>query len=220
MKIIGIVGRCGISYTNRNTIEVYENYRLAVIKNNAACILILPPQKCEYYEQKPNELEKLTDYEKEILDAQLKLCDGIIMPGGNKRFEYDNYICKYCEENDIPVLGICMGMQIMCNYKNDNKNIEIPNHYSTCLYKHEIKLDKTSLFFQILKCEQIKVNSFHHYRVQNSGTLKSVAYCDDIIEAVEDDTKKFFIGVQYHPERNLDNDIYSQSLFEYFINKC
>lgn len=47
--------------------------------------------------------------------------------------------------------------------------------------------------------------------------LDCVAYSEDgIIEAIEDKTKRFFIGVQWHPE-SLINDEYSNKLFDYFI---
>ena len=44
-----------------------------------------------------------------------------------------------------------------------------------------------------------------------------VAYSEDgIIEALEDKTKKFFIGVQWHPE-SLLSDKYSIRLFDAFV---
>lgn len=47
--------------------------------------------------------------------------------------------------------------------------------------------------------------------------LSQVAYSEDgIIEAIEDKNKRFFIGVQWHPE-SLMEDRYSDKLFSYFI---
>ena len=47
--------------------------------------------------------------------------------------------------------------------------------------------------------------------------LDCVAYSEDnILEAVEDKNKKFFLGIQWHPESLLE-DIYSKRLFDYFI---
>lgn len=49
--------------------------------------------------------------------------------------------------------------------------------------------------------------------------LDIVAYSEDeIIEAIEDKKKKFFIGVQWHPE-SLTYDEYSNKLFDFFIKK-
>lgn len=219
--IIGIVGRCGLSQFNKTSIEVFDNFRIATIKSGGNPILILPPQTIEYYNLSPKETPKLTDKEKQILDEQLKLCHGIIMPSGTKRFEYDNYICDYCNKNKIPLLGICMGMQIMCNYDNENINIKIEDnsHYSTDLYKHDVKIDKSSKLYQILNEESIQVNSWHHYCVSNSGSYKIAAKNNDIIEAVEKEGN-FNIGFQWHPEKNIDNDINSQKIFKAFIDSA
>ena len=49
--------------------------------------------------------------------------------------------------------------------------------------------------------------------------LDCVAYSEDnILEAIEDKNKKFFLGIQWHPESLLE-DIYSKRLFDYFIEK-
>lgn len=41
-------------------------------------------------------------------------CDGVVVPGGfgNRGIEGKIETCKYCRENNIPYLGICLGMQI------------------------------------------------------------------------------------------------------------
>lgn len=217
MSIIGIVGRCGKSIYGKKSIEVFETYRNTVIKSGGIPIMLLPPQQCEYFEI--NELNSLTDEEKLILEKQINLCDGIIMPGGTRTFEYDKYICKYCNEHNIPLLGICMGMQVMCNYNNDNKNIliEDDSHYSLNDYTHYVNIDKNSKLYKILNEEKILVNSFHHYKVSNSGNYKISAKSNDIIEAVELDNK-FNIGLQWHPEKSFDTDINSQKIFKEFIN--
>lgn len=218
-SIIGIVGRTGIHTLDRTSIQALDAYRRAVIKSGSVPITILPPQDVDYYNSIPSELNKLSDEEKEILDTQLKLCDGIIMPGGTKRFEYDNYICDYCNKKNIPLLGICMGMQVMCNYSNDNVNIKIEDdsHYSLDEYKHKVKIDKDSKLFEILNEEEILVNSLHHYKVKNSGDYEIVATNKDIIEAVEKRDNKFNIGLQWHPEKNYDIDLNSQKIFNAFI---
>ena len=57
------------------------------------------------------------------------------------------------------------------------------------------------------------MNSRHYYAVKNTD-LEKCAY-SNVIEAVSDDKKKFFIGVQWHPE-NLD-DVNSYKLFKAFF---
>ena len=152
-----------------------------------------------------------------MLVQQINLCDGIIMPGGEVSYYYDKYICEYCNKIDKPLLGICMGMQIMCNYDNDNKNIKIEDGIDRNEpFNHNINIDKNSILYNILNEENIIVNSYHSYKVSSSGSYRVSARNNDVIEAVEKDGK-FNIGVQWHPEKDLE-DINNQKLFKKFID--
>ena len=70
----------------------------------------------------------LNENYKEIIDV----CDGIIFEGGDNFEEYDFKALKYLYDKDIPVLGICLGMQAM-GVLFDGKLVDI---------KKEHKLDK------------------------------------------------------------------------------
>lgn len=211
--IIGIIGRNDMSYLNKSTICVFDNYRKAVINSGGNPILILPPQQVDYYNLSQKDIKKLSDIEKQMIIDQLNLCSGIIMPGGVKRFEYDDFICEYCNKKNIPLLGICMGMQIMCNYNNDNKNIKITEHFEVT---HKVKINKNSKLYKILNKTNINVNSLHNYKVLNSGSYKVSATCGDVIEAIEKENP-FNMGFQWHPEKNYDTDLASKKIFDAFI---
>ena len=169
--IIGIVGIDDYSIKQKSTICIFENYRKAIINYGGTPIIILPPQLIDYYKTRPKDTKKLNNDEKEILINQINLCDGIVIPGGSKRFEHHNFICDYCNKKNIPLLGICMGMQTMCNYNNDNFNIAIGNnfHNSKKNYKHLVDIKKGSRLFEILKEDKILVNSFNDSKVNNSS---------------------------------------------------
>lgn len=158
-----------------------------------------------------NEFEKV----KEIVD----FCDGIIFPGGSEMYDIDYKIIKYLYEMDKPTLGVCLGFQIMAKAFNgkDRVLIESGNHASEDEYVHNIRIEKDSLLYKIIGEEEIKVNSRHTKQVPYTE-LDCVAYSDDgILEAIEAKNKKFFMGIQWHPESLLD-DIYSKRFFDYFIN--
>ncbi len=98
------------------------------------------------------------------------------------------------------------------------KKLKNGNHNIDDEYVHEITINNTSKLYEILGKEKIKVNSRHNKCVPHTK-LDIVAYSEDgIIEAIEDKTKKFFIGVQWHPESLLEDE-YSIKLFNYFIEK-
>ena len=229
--IIGIVGRCH-NHDGVNSIEVLEFYRIATISMGATPILILPPQNTEYYTQKVSELLPLTQEEKSMLDQELDLCDGILLPGGFKTFEFDRYIVEHCIKKDKPLLGVCLGMQIMANYGNivengmpdfisEKNNPEGIKHLQeNKKYAHKVKILKESKLYSILRKEEIEVNSLHNYHVKKSPIYDIVAYSEDgLIEAVEYPKNKFNIGIQWHPERLMDDKIQNK-LFKTFIKSC
>ena len=217
--IIGIIGIDDYSIKQKGTICIFENYRKAIIKYGGIPIIILPPLLIDYYKIRPKDTDKLTKSDKDILIKQINLCDGILIPGGSKRYEHHTFICDYCNKKNIPLLGICMGMQTMCNYNNYNQNIVIENkfHNSKNNYKHLVTIDKNSKLFDILKEDKILVNSFHNYKISNSGSYEVSAFCNDVIEAVEKKEDLFNIGVQWHPEKNYEKDLNSKKIFTSFI---
>ncbi len=219
---IGILGRSEESKTEMPLISVQEKERMAVIKSGGIPFLILPPQTVEYRRSIPRELSKLTPEEKEMIDRQLEVADGILLPGGDISYEYDRYVVAKAIEKNIPLLGICMGMQVMSFYnKQPNlKKIEKESsHFNRKKkYVHQTFVDTKSKLYQILKQEKIEVNSIHHYEVQKDSQFKIAAIsADGVIEAIEYPQCRFCIGVQFHPELNIDTDVNSQKILEAFI---
>lgn len=146
----------------------------------------------------------------------LKYCDGIVLSGGENLIQNDFLLVKYLYEQNIPTLGICLGMQSMAEYFNNQIEINIDNHASQDEYVHKIKINKESLLYKILKKEEIMVNSRHHSAIPYTSMLVSARSIDNIIEAVEIPNHKFFLGVEWHPESLNDNNSYR--IFQYFID--
>ena len=190
-----------------------DDIRNSIIKSGGTPIVILPTQDMIYYN---NAEEELSEFDKEILDEQINLCDGIIMPGGYRIYYYDKYVCKIANEKHIPLFGICMGMQAMCCYDNNNRNIRVDGHKEAngnCT--HNVNILPNSKLFNIISKKEILTNSFHSYAVPNSGSYTVSAVVGDVIEAVEKKDDLFNIGIQWHPEKyNNEN---SQKLFNEFI---
>lgn len=147
----------------------------------------------------------------------IKLCDGIILSGGSKVTTNDIELVKYLYENNIPTLGICLGMQSMCFAFNNKQEIKIENHCSLEEYVHYINIKKDTLLYEILDSDRIKVNSRHNYAVINTNFKVNAISDDKIIEGIEDRSKKFFLGLEWHPESLEDDN--SFKIFNYFINK-
>lgn len=197
MKIIGIVTRKSKSYENHNIDIVYTDIVNAVKRNKAIPIGLI--------------LEE--DY-KELID----LCDGIIFQGGDDFEKYDLEALKYSYDKNIPVLGICLGMQLM-GVLFDGSMIDIDNHNNKSDYVHSVKIKRGTKLYDIFKTDIIKVNSRHKSVIENTKLNISSISSDGYIESLEDSSKKFFLGVQWHPE-SMVYDTKQNKLFDYFIKSC
>lgn len=220
--IIGVVARF-IESDGYVRVNITEDIRRRIIEFGGIPIMITPTQNINYLEVKYDDQEELTTDEKEMIIRQINLCDGIIIPGGIKINKYDRFIAEYVIDNDIPTLGICLGMQIMSNYKKEKlwneKNNSSIIHFTTDKKAHYVSIDETSKLFSIVKSKRLMVNSRHNYHILPNDYFDSVSFSDDnYIEAIEMKDKKFVIGVQWHPETLEDET--SKSLFIYFINIC
>ena len=215
--IIGVLARPYMTDNGRYVMCILENIRKAVIKSGGIPLMILPAQNMNYLNNREN---VLSDEDKEILDTQINLCDGILMPGGDRIYFYDKYVCKVANEKHLPLFGICMGMQVMCNYNNENINEKVEGHKEPKgNYLHDVNIDRNSKLFDILQKESITVNSLHGYKVPNAGEYQATAFCDsNIIEAIEKKDEVFNLGVQWHPEIHFDEN--DQKLFKNFVDAC
>ncbi len=229
--IIGIVGRPDITGNDEEVIGVYEHYRKAVIKKGGIPILLLPNQNLIYETTKPREMPKLTIDEKEDLIKVINMCDGLIMQGGSKWYEYDEFICNYAIDMDIPLLATCLGMQIMGKVDNDRNNIDdyatfendttIDHFQKGIKYVHQIKIEENTLLSLIIDELHIDVNSKHNRHIKKCNSFKVAAVASDgIIEAIEYPWKKFILGVQWHPEKMIDYDEKADKIFSKFIKEA
>ena len=181
------------------------------------------PPNFEKIQAKNDWKDNLTSKEKQDLTEQINLCNGIILQGGGFSDEYECFVAKYCYDNNIPILGICAGNNNIVRAVG-GKILRFNNkkaHKSLDKYVHKIKIDKNSNLYKIIGKDEMMVNSRHKAYTADSSILKCVAYSDDgVVEAVEDETKRFYMAVQFHPESLYKTDENMNSIFKYFINIC
>lgn len=191
--------------------------------------------------------------EEELLDDYINIIDGLLLSGGEdllpllygeNPIDKVNSICcdrDECEmalfekayEKQIPILGICRGMQLInvalggTLYQDINKQVE--NSLGHCPQEsiadqpyHRVKIDEGSNLYNIFGKKDIEVNSFHHQSLKDIGKgLKATAYSHDgIVEGVESLERDFLIGVQWHPEKLAEKYPIFKNIFKTFINTC
>ena len=207
--------------------RICDSVRYALVKNDAIVIGILPQRNSQRFSLEDEHEEIEIDKEEiKMLETTLKLCDGIILQGGISSNNYEEYIAKYCYEKDIPCMGICAGFNNMIRaLGGTTKNLEsIDIHDRPDLkYAHSCKvIDKNSRFYQIVRQEKFEVNSVHTYIADKvPDCLKVVAKSGDgQVEVIENSSKKFFIGIKYHPELLVDYDEKQNRIFEEFVYTC
>lgn len=134
------------------------------------------------------------------------------------------------ERPDRPLLCICRGMQVLNvvlggtlhehlpDLGPDGVDHRRPDRLPT---SHPASIKPDSRLAEILDATQVNVCSWHHQAIDRIGRgLDPVAWAEDgIIEAVEHAGHPFCIGVQWHPEMQLD-DPAQQRLFREFVRRC
>lgn len=225
MPVIGIP--LGYEYSKEKKPILYlgEKVRRTFQKAGAFIYPIVPVQDVNYMETKGNEFSPLTEEEKQLIDKNISVCDGIFFPGGTKFTPYDRYLLECAIEKKIPILGVCLGMQMMSCYDEEirlDQNLGGSNHNQTDDNKltHKVKIDKNSKCYQILGVEEFEVNSFHKYHVLKNHIYKTVGYSEDgFIEAIEFPSNTFNIGVQWHPEISYSFDENLKKIIDSFLQE-
>lgn len=226
--IIGVIARTDVDEDGDYLLCIYEKVRRAIIKKGGIPFLIMPIQDINYDEITPGQIPRLTEEEKQDLYSQVDLCDGIFIPGGYKWYEFDAVIYRYAFNKNMPILGLCAGMQMMARVDNDitlniiEKNTTLLNHHKRRVkYVHSVNIDENTKLFDIVKKKTIQVNSKHNFHIIKTGKFKISAYSDDgLIEGIEHPDKDFVIGLQWHPETMLAYDDSANKIFDSFIEKC
>lgn len=220
--IIGITGNYGDL-----TCKLAEGYYKSVVKAGGVPIIIPPVADTD------------------VIINTLESIDGLVLSGGG---DYDPhyageepdpklgeinaerdlpelFITRLAYNRQIPMLGICRGIQTLAmalggRVKQDITDIATLNHSQAeerSVTTHQVSIDKDSILYQLYGKGQLSVNSFHHQAVCDCGSRFRVTATstDGIIEAMESREFKSIMGVQWHPECLTDG----LPLFEWLVRE-
>ncbi len=139
------------------------------------------------------------------LDGLLAVCED--------RDGFELELARLAHERSLPCLGICRGMQVMnvalggSLYRDlyncgvtEEQHRQQPPYYGL---SHTVTIAQGSLLESVVgTAGTFEVNSMHHQGIDHvaSGLLVSARAGDRVVEAVEDPSRRFYLGVQWHPE--------------------
>ena len=179
--------------------------------------------------------------EAEIAGALLDIVDGVILAGGAdidpssygetirhqettmtepRRDRFELSVARLALERDLPLLGICRGMQLINVARGGTLRQHLPEEFAHHEHlrepgtfdqaDHDVELQPGSLVQSVAGETVHSAKSHHHQGVAKLGEGLEVtgwAVVDQLPEAIEDPTRKFALGVQWHPEADLTSRV-------------
>ncbi len=145
------------------------------------------------------------------------------------KVEFEIAVIEAAMERDLPIFGICGGMQVLNVACGGSLYQDIPSQVPNALKhsqespayaeSHSVSVTPSTMLAKILGCERLRVNSTHHQSVKDVGEGLSVcATADDgVIEGIEHSDRPFVLAVQGHPENLYARHEPSQKIFAAFL---
>jgi putative glutamine amidotransferase len=146
------------------------------------------------------------------------------------RTNFELLAAKIMLEQNKPVLGICGGEQLINVLYKGSLIQHIPDEIKNPIEHeqknprneagHSVTIQENTKLHSIISKQNIMVNSAHHQaiKVPGKGLIVNAISNDGVIEGIEDPTKTFCIGVQWHPEFFIQDS--DNKLLNAFINAC
>lgn len=160
-------------------------------------------------------------------EEKLETCGKIV----DCRDKVDTAVFDVAYKSKKPILAICRGYQLINVCLGGTLYQDVPTQFSDKVVHtegpypnmalHNIDIEEGTILYEIYGGKVGKVNSYHHQGVKElapSLTVMCHSEIDGLIEAYSSTERDFLVGVQWHPERLFDGDVWSPKLFERLIS--
>ena len=150
-----------------------------------------------------------------------------------QRDGFELHLLPLILEADKPLLAICRGVQVLnvalggtliCDIASElpqaGKHDYFPG-FKRDRVVHDVNIEPKALLAEVLGVNKVGTNSLHHQALDKVGTglVVNARTDDNLIEGVEMPSKRFVLGLQWHPEC-MPESHQMQQLFAAFINAC
>jgi putative glutamine amidotransferase len=131
-----------------------------------------------------------------------------------ERDRFELALARRALEREMPVLGVCRGMQVLNVARGGTLVQHLPDvleedhhrHTPGAFTDHEVRLEPGSLAATAAMAERIAVKSHHHQGVDELGegfVASGWSVSDGLVEAMELEGRSFVLGVLWHPEEDV-----------------
>jgi putative glutamine amidotransferase len=132
------------------------------------------------------------------------------------------------ERPSFPVLAVCRGMQVLNVALGGDLELHIPDRRGEAVVhrlppreptRHSVELDPTGALAGIYGEQRVEVCSWHHQEVGKLGRgLQPIAYAPDgVIEGLAYESHPLTVGVQWHPELQVEEEPLQRRLFDWLV---
>jgi putative glutamine amidotransferase len=130
-----------------------------------------------------------------------------------ERDRFELALAREALERDLPLLGVCRGMQVMNVAEDGTLDQHLPERVGHERHRavlgswgeHDVRLAPGSLAAEAAGAERLTIKSHHHQGVGEIGRgfeATGWATDDDTVEAIEQPDRSFTLGVLWHPEED------------------
>jgi putative glutamine amidotransferase len=146
----------------------------------------------------------------------------------SERFGVERALVEMFLDLDRPYLGICNGMQMMgclagCLMSGNAKSYTDGSiAHDDRQTRHSVTITANTRLAAITGLQTATVNSFHREAIvkTSDAVIVNATSPDGLIEGIELPTQRFALGVQWHPERLIDETEDARLLFAAFVSHC
>jgi putative glutamine amidotransferase len=135
-----------------------------------------------------------------------------------ERDRFELALAREALGRDLPVLGVCRGMQVLNVATGGSLDQHLPERVGNERHRpvpgswgeHEVRLTPGSLAAEAAGAERLSIKSHHHQGVADIGRgfeATGWATDDDTVEAIEQPDRGFTLGVLWHPEEDPEDRI-------------